>query len=80
MSGSPEKFVIEPERYEFSAGPVHHFELLRRDFFKLLGAGIAVFTMTKDAGLCRKRPARASTRKTCPRRSAPGSILGKMAA
>jgi CO/xanthine dehydrogenase Mo-binding subunit len=50
MSGSPEKFVIEPERYEFSAGPVHHFELLRRDFFKLLGAGIAVFTMTKDAG------------------------------
>jgi nicotinate dehydrogenase subunit B len=48
--GSPEKFVIEPERYEFSAGPIHHFELLRRDFFKLLGAGIAVFTMTKDAG------------------------------
>jgi len=50
MSGSPEKFVVEPERYEFSAGPVHHFELLRRDFFKLLGAGIAVFTVTKDAG------------------------------
>jgi CO/xanthine dehydrogenase Mo-binding subunit len=50
MSGSPEKFVIEPERYEFSAGPMHHFEMLRRDFFKLLGAGIAVFTMTKDAG------------------------------
>ncbi len=50
MSGSPEKFVIEPERYEFSAGPIHHFELLRRDFFKLLGAGIAVFTMAKDAG------------------------------
>jgi len=49
MSGSPEKFVIEPERYEFSAGPVHHFELLRRDFFKLLGAGIAVFTMAKDS-------------------------------
>jgi isoquinoline 1-oxidoreductase len=49
MSGSLEKFVIEPERYEFSAGPVHHFELLRRDFFKLLGAGIAVFTMAKDS-------------------------------
>ncbi len=49
MSVSPEKFVIEPERYEFSAGPVHHFELLRRDFFKLLGAGIAVFTMAKDS-------------------------------
>src|SRR5260370_20082443 len=49
MSGSPGKFVVEPERYEFSAGPMHHFELLRRDFFKLLGTGIAVFTMAKDA-------------------------------
>jgi CO/xanthine dehydrogenase Mo-binding subunit len=50
MSGLREKFVIEPERYEFSAGPMHHFELLRRDFFKLLGAGIAVFTMAKESG------------------------------
>jgi nicotinate dehydrogenase subunit B len=50
MSGSREKFVVEPERYEFSAGPMHHFELLRRDFFKLLGAGIAVFTMAKESG------------------------------
>jgi nicotinate dehydrogenase subunit B len=49
MSGSPGKFVVEPERYEFSAGPMHHFEMLRRDFFKLLGAGIAVFTMAKDS-------------------------------
>jgi isoquinoline 1-oxidoreductase len=43
-------FVVEPERYEFSAGPMHHFELLRRDFFKLLGAGVAVFTMAKQSG------------------------------
>jgi isoquinoline 1-oxidoreductase len=50
MSASREKFVVEPERYEFSAGPMHHFELLRRDFFKLLGAGIAVFTMAKQSG------------------------------
>jgi nicotinate dehydrogenase subunit B len=50
MSGFREKFVVEPERYEFSAGPMHHFELLRRDFFKLLGAGIAVFTMAKQSG------------------------------
>jgi isoquinoline 1-oxidoreductase len=50
MSGSREKFVVEPERYEFSAGPMHDFELLRRDFFKLLGAGIAVFTMAKESG------------------------------
>jgi CO/xanthine dehydrogenase Mo-binding subunit len=48
MSSSA-KFVPEPERYEFSAGPMHHFELARRDFFKFLGAGIAVFAMAKDS-------------------------------
>src|SRR5580693_4927857 len=48
MSGSSAKFVPEPERYEFSAGPMHHFELARRDFFKFLGAGIAVFAVAKD--------------------------------
>jgi nicotinate dehydrogenase subunit B len=41
--------VIEPERYEFLAEPIHHFELQRRDFFKLLGAGIAVFSVAKQA-------------------------------
>ena len=35
---------IAPERYEFFARPAHHFQLARRDFFKLLGAGVAVFT------------------------------------
>src|SRR5690348_5508475 len=50
MSSHPiEKFVPEPERYEFSAQPMHRFELQRRDFFKLLGAGIAVFTVAKDS-------------------------------
>jgi isoquinoline 1-oxidoreductase len=49
MSGSSAKFVPEPERYEFSAGPMHHFELARRDFFKFLGAGIAVFAAAKDS-------------------------------
>ncbi|MGH9741322.1 MAG: molybdopterin cofactor-binding domain-containing protein, partial [Candidatus Acidiferrum sp.] len=49
MSRSSVKFVPEPERYEFSAGPTHHFELARRDFFKFLGAGIAVFAVSKDA-------------------------------
>jgi len=49
MSGSSVKFVPEPERYEFAAGPMHHFELARRDFFKFLGAGIAVFAVAKDS-------------------------------
>jgi len=42
-------FVPEPERYEFSAEPMHHFELARRDFFKFLGAGIAVFAVAKNS-------------------------------
>src|SRR5260221_8290206 len=49
MSGPEEKFVLEPERFEFTASPIHQFELARRDFFKILGAGIAVFAIAKDA-------------------------------
>jgi len=40
---------VEPERYEFTAASLHQFELARRDFFKILGAGIAVFAVAKDA-------------------------------
>ena len=49
MSGGTQKFIAEPERYEFSASPIHQFELARRDFFKILGAGVAVFAIAKDA-------------------------------
>jgi len=49
MSVRTEKFSPQPERYEFEAAPIHQFELARRDFFKLLGAGIAVFAVAKDA-------------------------------
>jgi nicotinate dehydrogenase subunit B len=44
-----EKFVLEPERYELSSGSLHHFQLDRREFFKILGAGIAVFAVTREA-------------------------------
>jgi nicotinate dehydrogenase subunit B len=49
MSGVQQQFLLEPERYEFRAAPIHQFELARRDFFKILGAGIAVFAIAKDA-------------------------------
>ena len=49
MKNAKGKFIIEPERYEFHAAPIHQFELARRDFFKILGAGIAVFAISKDA-------------------------------
>ena len=49
MSALTKGLVPEPERYEFRAAPIHHFELERRYFFKLLGAGIAVFAIAKDS-------------------------------
>ena len=49
MNKRNQQFVAEPERYEFSAAPMHQFELARREFFKILGAGIAVFVVARDA-------------------------------
>lgn len=48
-TGSKEKFVPEPDRFEFRAAPIHKCELARRDFFHLLGAGIAIFASSKNA-------------------------------
>jgi isoquinoline 1-oxidoreductase len=58
MSETSVHFVPEPERYEFNAPSMHRFDLARRDFFKFLGAGIAVFAVSKDA------PARQETAPT----------------
>lgn len=49
MSSTTVRFEPEPERYEFTAAPFHHFDLARRDFFKVLGAGVAVFAVAKQA-------------------------------
>ncbi len=35
-------FMIEPERYEFTAAPAYIFQSGRRDFFKILGAGLFI--------------------------------------
>jgi nicotinate dehydrogenase subunit B len=48
-SALPETGTPEPERYELRSAALHHFNLRRRDFFKLMGAGIAVFTVAADA-------------------------------
>src|SRR5262245_22887358 len=42
-------FEIELERYEFNEGLPYRFEPDRREFFKLAGAGIAVFLVAADA-------------------------------
>jgi isoquinoline 1-oxidoreductase len=49
MNNHTNQLMAEPERYEFTAAPIHQFELARRDFFKILGAGIAVFAVAKEA-------------------------------
>ena len=48
MSKAEETFLLEPERYEFRAMPMHQFALGRRDFFKIFGAGLAVFAVAKN--------------------------------
>jgi len=40
--------VVEPERYEFTEAPAYDFGLARRTFFKLMGAGVAVFLVARD--------------------------------
>lgn len=59
MKNTASGIVIEPERYELRGQPIHHFELARRDFFKLLGAGIAVFSVAKNVAASPQESGRA---------------------
>jgi len=45
MSPYSTQLPVETERYELRAAPIHRFDLARRDFFKMLGAGVAVFAV-----------------------------------
>jgi isoquinoline 1-oxidoreductase len=49
MTAVRDQFVPEPERYELRSSAIHQFNLQRRDFFKVMGAGIAIFTVAADA-------------------------------
>jgi isoquinoline 1-oxidoreductase len=59
---APATFVPEPERYELRANALHHFNLQRRDFFKLMGAGIAIFTAAANALTAQESGARRQNR------------------
>ena len=49
MSSKPsDEFVFEPERYELSSPPAYHFELDRREFFRIAGAGVAVVLVCRS--------------------------------
>ena len=41
--------VLEPERYELTAGAPYRFDLDRREFFKFVGTGVVVFSVLKTA-------------------------------
>jgi nicotinate dehydrogenase subunit B len=45
----PANFVSEPERYELRSAALHHFSLQRREFFKIMGSGIAIFSIAANA-------------------------------
>lgn len=47
--GSIIENLLEPERYELHAAPMHKFELTRRELFKVLGGGVLVLFVCKDA-------------------------------
>ena len=56
MKSVRQSFAAEPERFEFGAAPLHKFDLARREFFKFLGAGVAVFVVAKDALAAQETP------------------------
>jgi nicotinate dehydrogenase subunit B len=40
--------VLEPERYELGSPSPYHFDLDRREFFRILGGGVAIFLILPD--------------------------------
>ena len=49
MSGKPDfQIPLEPERYELAAQAAYTFEVGRREFFKILGAGILIVGVLKN--------------------------------
>lgn len=50
MSANPNlQNQLEPERYELTAPPTYRFEADRREFFKILGGGLLIVCVLKDA-------------------------------
>jgi nicotinate dehydrogenase subunit B len=50
MSANPNPRInLEPERYELTAPPTYRFEADRREFFKILGGGLLIVCVLKDA-------------------------------
>ena len=68
MSATREtKTVLEPERYELRALPVHLFAMDRRDFMRAIGGGIAVLLVAKEALALQESGGRPGMREDMPR-------------
>jgi isoquinoline 1-oxidoreductase len=46
---APDEYQIEAERYELSETPRYHFDIDRREFFKVLGGGLVVLCIVVPA-------------------------------
>src|SRR6185503_15167038 len=56
----PEQEFPEPERYELHEGPFYHFEISRREFVQVLGAGV-VLSVAVPGLLAQRSPQNRST-------------------
>ncbi len=45
---------VYPERYEFCSSPVYHFEVDRREFFRILGGGLLIVCINREATAIQK--------------------------
>jgi nicotinate dehydrogenase subunit B len=50
-SEMPVPETIESERYELFDPPAYHFDLVRRDFLKVIGGGVGVFLLVRTPGV-----------------------------
>jgi nicotinate dehydrogenase subunit B len=79
MSAKPEEYVtLEPERYELSAPLPYHFELDRREFFRMMGGGVAVFLLLpRELGAQESGGGRSASRDAEPKELAAWLHIGE---
>jgi isoquinoline 1-oxidoreductase len=66
-NATPDEFIPAVERYELRSPAFHRFDLDRRDFFKILGAGIAIFGAAANVTAAQEAGARANRQDDQPK-------------
>jgi len=62
MTDASANFAPEPERYELRDGALHRFSMQRREFFKVMGSGMAVFSVVANRAAGQESGARRESR------------------